>query len=123
LIASLVNLPPDISAEDLRSKLNAAISSNMDWSNGDDESLYETFGEIRKNLNKKRKVKKGVNALPQEIQSPLISLLDTLKGYGLFLVPVVELENWLGDQNIEVSKAKKTLWANGAASQIRQIRL
>jgi hypothetical protein len=67
LIASLVNLPPDISAEDLRSKLNAAISSNIDWSNGDDESLYETFGEIRKNLNKKRKVKKGVNALPQEI--------------------------------------------------------
>jgi hypothetical protein len=123
LIASLVNLPPDISAEDLRSKLNAAISSNMDWSNGDDESLYETLGEIRKNLNRKLKVKKGVNALPQEIQSPLISLLETLKGYGLFLVSVGELENWLGDQNIEVSKSKKTLWANSAASQIRQIGL
>jgi hypothetical protein len=123
LIASLVNLPPDISAEDLRSKLNAAISSNMDWSNCDDVSLYETLGEIRKHLNRKRKVKKGVSALPQEIQSPLINLLDTLKGYGLFLVPVGELENWLGDQNIGVSKSKKTLWANSAASQIRQIGL
>jgi predicted ATPase len=121
LIDKLINLPPDISADDLRSKLEAVISSSMDWSNGDDKDLYGTLGEIRKNLNRKRKVKQGVNALLEEVQQPLNNLLEKWKNHGLFLVPVGELENWLEDQNIGASKSKKAAWANSAASHIRQI--
>jgi hypothetical protein len=121
LLEQLVNLPPYIAENDLRSRLEAILCEDIDWLNDDDKKIYRTLGEIRNDLNRKRKVKAGVGALPAEFQQPLKKILDDIKSQGLFIVPVGELENWLGGYEIGGSKSKKALWANRAAAMIREV--
>ena len=40
---------------------------------------------------------------------------------GLFLVPLGELEEWLVNEKIAVSKTNKWAWANAAAQRILQL--
>jgi hypothetical protein len=119
LSAKLVNLPPTISAEDVQAMLNEAISSPMNWLNGDDKSLHDKLGKIRMGINRKRNIKKGVNAQPPEIMDLLTSFLEDLKRLRLFVVPYGDVEDWLEDQKIEA--CGKTEWANTAANRIEQI--
>jgi predicted ATPase len=119
LSAKLVNLPPTISAEDVQAMLYEAISSPMNWSNGDDKCLYNKLGKIRTGINRKRNIKKGINAQPPEIVNLLTSFLEDLKGLRLFVVPHGDVEDWLEDQKIEARD--KTEWANTAANRIEQI--
>src|SRR5262249_22558209 len=44
-----------------------------------------------------------------------------LKKYGLFLVPVGELEEWLAGYHVEASKSDKRAWANAAAQTIQRM--
>jgi len=54
-----------------------------------------------------------------KIGRSLQELIDQLHRVGLFVVPVGELECWLAEEGIQVSKQTKWAWANEAAALIR----
>lgn len=113
-------LPPTISEKEVNKKLQELSATELDWKNGDDRSLRETFSSLSNSLNGMRKLKcGGVNALPEDVAIPLRELIEKLRHIGLFLVPVGELEEWLSDCDIKASKKKKWAWANEAADHIR----
>jgi hypothetical protein len=69
-----------------------------------------------------RKLKRGgVDAFSPQIAEPLRELLISLQGYGVFLVPVGELEEWLTGTGIQASKENKWAWANEAALHIQSV--
>ena len=57
--------------------------------------------------------------MPEAVSTCLEALLGRLEAFGLFLVPVGELEEWLEGCGITASKTKKWAWANQAADYIR----
>ena len=54
-----------------------------------------------------------------ELAEKLSGLLQQLRIHGLFLVPVGELEEWLGEYNVGISKSDKRAWSNAAAQIIQ----
>jgi hypothetical protein len=61
----------------------------------------------------------GVKVLDPPIAEPLKSLLGELTKYGLFVVPLGELEEWLADYGIAESKSSKWAWASAAATAVQ----
>ena len=94
---------------------------DLDWTNGDDTHLRSSLLEINIALNGMRGLKRGgIKALPAQVADRLSGLIAKCKRFGLFLVPVGELEYWLADCQISASKKKKWAWANEASDFIRQ---
>ena len=48
-------------------------------------------------------------------------LLERLQDYGLFLVSVGELEEWLAEYEVGVAKSDKRAWSNAAAQFIQKV--
>jgi hypothetical protein len=117
---AIKKLPPSISVEDVKSEISTAINIEMDWANGDDEKLQRNLNRIANKLKKIRVLKRGMDGLPANIKEMLEILLKDLKNIGLLLVPIGELEDWLANENIDVSKSKKSAWAIAAAVLVRQ---
>ncbi|HTN94376.1 MAG TPA: AAA family ATPase [Gallionella sp.] len=117
---TLQKLPPTISAEDVRDRLQKIIGRDLNWSEGHDRELRSLLSHINMELNGMRGLKQGgVAALPREVSEQLINHLAELQKVGLFLVPVGELEFWLANTPITASKNKKWAWANEASEFIR----
>jgi hypothetical protein len=58
---------------------------------------------------------------PKQLAVRIRDVTLRLQRVGLFLVPVGELEEWLADENLGVSKKQKWAWANAAAERILKL--
>ena len=117
---ALAVLPPTVSEGEAVKTLRELSAQELDWTKGDDRSLHAELSSLRSSLNGMRRLKSGgVTRLPRELAESVSSVLRSLAVHGIFLVPVGELEQWLGGCDIAASKNKKWAWANEAADFIR----
>lgn len=120
LAKALQELPPTVTEEEVREALVDLSTKQLDWTKGNDRDVRRSLSDLSNRLNGMRGLKRGgINALPPHVSEPLRSLVDGCGGIGLFLVPVGELEWWLGEYAISASREKKWAWANEAADFLR----
>lgn len=121
VMEAIRQLPPTISPEEVRQHLTSIIPNSDEWKDETDINVRRELNRIAGKLDRMRQFKRGgLKVLPTTISQPLEQLLSTLKGCGVFIVPVGELEEWLADSEIQVSKENKWAWANAAAQYIQQ---
>jgi hypothetical protein len=117
--AELEKLPPTLSPDDAKKRLGEISNSITTWDNGADDAVMSKLSELRKDIEGATKLKKGgVRAYGEQpaIQELLNRLISECKKFGLFLVPVGELEWWL---DLNVSREKKDVWAQAAIAKLR----
>lgn len=120
LINEIRKLPPTIDETGCKERLTAMTLMRTDWSQGDDIPLRRDLTRLSNELDRMRRLKSGgISNFPDAISVRLRDLIGWLKRYGVFLVPVGELEGWLAGENIKASRANKWLWANEAAFVIQ----
>ena len=120
LIDLIRHMPPSISEDDTRAKLDELRTSELDWGKATDTTLRFELNSLSGKLYRMRALKEGgLDDLPESVAIPLGQLVSDLRQIGLFLVPVGELEWWLKNCGILASKKKKWAWANEAATYIR----
>jgi len=117
---ALAALPPTLSEAEAIGRLKEMAGGTPSWQEGDDKTLLAEISDLRSALNGMRALKRGgIAALPSELAETTSRLVRDLTQHGLFVVPVGELEEWLGEGGISASKRKKWAWANEAAEYIR----
>lgn len=115
-------LPPEKEPKALAVELTAIASEPMDWTKGHDLKIRKRLSMLVNGLDRMRKLKRGGSAqYSGTIGDAMRSVLAELEGFGLFLVPVGELEEWLGNYSVPAPKANKRLWANAAAQRIQEL--
>lgn len=125
--ASISHIDPIAIQSDLKS-----ISQNpIDLSKNEDDKLRSTLNQISDRLYRLHDFQeRGVDAIPPEVvqgnpPTPLRmevrNLISRLQKLGLFLVPVGELESWLGVLMKGHSREDKSKWAMLAAEKVEDI--
>jgi hypothetical protein len=119
---SVKALPPTVNESEVRERLGRAAALPMDWSKGEDAAIRDVVTELAQDLDRMRRLKRGgVSALSEPLLSEVTALLNKLQAIGVFVVPVGELEGWLADREIGVSRKNKWAWANAAAARVRKV--
>jgi hypothetical protein len=122
IATALKSLPPTLSESDAKHQVQLTVEGDLDWAKGSDVELQRALQSIANKLDRMRRLKKGgIDSLPTEIAEPLKGLVSDLRGAGLFLVPVGELEEWLAGRGVAPSKQEKWAWANEAASKVKEL--
>ncbi|OLE61783.1 MAG: hypothetical protein AUI36_11225, partial [Cyanobacteria bacterium 13_1_40CM_2_61_4] len=122
IAGSIKSLPPTIDPEDVKTRLAAAAALPSDWSQNHDLPLRSALQELAQQLDRMRRLKRGgVKTLPASLAGEVSSLIGKLSTIGIFVVPVGELEEWLADYGVAISKHNKWAWANEAAVKVRQV--
>jgi hypothetical protein len=117
----IAKLPPTVTPNDVRAALNAVLAGSMDWDKQDDAVVRKELKRVANELDRMRTLKQGgVNAFSDPITAQLIALVESLKGVGVFVVPVGELEEWLSGRGVAESKSNKWAWASAAAQCIQK---
>jgi hypothetical protein len=120
--AKIKALSPEITPANVQERLKEGLSGTMNWSQCDDVNVRRELNRIANELDRMKRLKRGgIEALPDGIKEPADQLVRDLAQHGLFLVPVGELEQWLPDSQVSVSKERKPEWANAAAAYIRSV--
>jgi hypothetical protein len=118
------SLPPTILAQEVSISLRSIAASEMEWKNDDDIRVKSELGKLTQKIDRMRRLKNGgVEAFHDQpsIRDDLRYVIARCKTFGLFLVPVGELEYWAPNLMTDgPSKSKKAEWANDAAMKIRQ---
>ena len=113
-------LPPDVDPETCMRRIEEIGTMQMDWQRGDDAAIRRKLDGLSQDLNRMRRLKSGgLSCFPQAVGGPLKELVEALKGAGVFLAPVGELEGWLASEGIKSSKTNKAAWANEAAAKVQ----
>lgn len=121
LAEEIRNLPPTMSVHEVVNELIELQSAPMDWANNEDVALRRRIVRLAHSLDRMRRLKKqGASGFPEFLAARIRELLPKLASQGLFLVPVGELEGWLSQEKLGVSKTKKWAWANAASARILQ---
>lgn len=123
-IANMIrSAPPTLSPAELRATLNEIkFDGDEFWEEDEDIRVRRRLNQIAANIDRIRRLKQGgISALPSEISSRLGPLLSKLADLGVFLVPVGELEGWLANYDISVSRRQKWAWANAAAQKVQSV--
>ncbi len=116
------SLPPTILPAAVAKELSSILASSMDWNKRDDVELRRRLGGLSNDIDRMRRLKRGgINAYSGELGDQMGVLLEELRAHGLFLVPVGELEQWLADYEVGVSKSHKRAWSNAAAQTIQKL--
>lgn len=114
-------LPPTIAPTDVMETLSSIAAARMDWHEGDDVGIRKRLNRLAADIDRMRRLKSGgIASYEGELGEALASLVERLAAVGLFLVPVGELEEWLADYNVGVSKSDKRAWSNAAAQTIQK---
>lgn len=120
--AAVRDLPPTLSTADVASELSAISACSMDWTRGDDLNVRSRLRKLANNIDRMRRLKRGgIAAYSGELYEDMRVLLERLQDYGLFLVSVGELEEWLADCEVGVAKSDKRAWSNAAAQFIQKV--
>jgi hypothetical protein len=115
-------LPPTVSPGKVAKELSAIRRHRMDWAKRDDVEIRRQLRQLTTDIDRMRRIKKGgVGAYSGALGTRLKALLERLAVFGLFLVPVGELEEWLPNHNVGISKADKRAWSNAAAQLVQKI--
>jgi hypothetical protein len=116
------SLPPTVSPADVAKELSSISTSSMDWDRRDDVEVRRRLGRLANDIDRMRRLKRGgINAYSGDLGAKMATLLEQLRAYGLFLVPVGELEAWLSAYDVGVSKSDKRAWSNAAAQIIQKL--
>ena len=108
IMDAIKKLPPNIDLQKLRHQLGEIVASDSAWNVDSDIELRRKLNRLAQQLDRLRRIKRGGLAeFPPIIANPLNKLLNNLSKYGVFLVPVGELEGWLSDEGITESKEIK----------------
>jgi hypothetical protein len=122
VVNQIWQLPPDVDREICVQRLKELATMQMDWQAGDDATVRRKLNSLSQDLDRMRRLKSGgISRFPQTIAEPLRELVESLKGAGVFLATVGELEGWLASEGIESSKANKAAWASAAAAKVQSI--
>lgn len=133
LIETLSEENVDNSLISLREKISKSVNESSDeeilnclkqninelklqLENGDHgfDGARGALNRIRREVTKWKKPKShGIEGFPSEIQTDVTKIIEKLKSYGLYLVPVGELEGW-----IELGTTKKNRWIVKALDEI-----
>lgn len=119
-------IPPTLQPSDVKERLQKILGLEMDWSKMNDLEVLKELRKVANDLDRMTKLKKdGVGGYREEyphLASSLDSAIEGFKKLGVFLVPCGELESWLSDECHEngPSRNKKQVWADHAATLIRQ---
>ena len=123
IIDRVKSLGPLYNEEQTRSSLNKILAKDFDWKDIEQlNSIRSTLSNLSRGLSQTARLKQGVDSLKgNDVYHDLLAFLNRCREYGIFLVPVGELEDWIPNlvQN-GPSKKKKAEWANYAATQIRE---
>lgn len=123
IITSIKALGPIFNEEETRTKLKKISDEELDWSNEQQlVKIRRSLSDLSAGLSITARLKDGVESLKSQAVYPdLKAFLGTCRGFGLFLVPCGELEDWVpGLMKEGPSKRKKPEWANTAANRIRE---
>lgn len=123
ILDSVKALGPIHNEEVTREILESILGDTFDWN--DSKQLKEIRGKLSKlagGLSQTARLKQGLSGFQQDsIFHDLKALLSKCRTYGVFLVPVGELEDWVSDLMTNgPSRRKKADWANYAALRIRE---
>lgn len=114
---------PSMSPDQLRTDLTSILRERMNWQEGDNETLRKRLSAIPSQLADFSLLKRGGRqnyVHDRGILEDIDALLADCRRYGLFLVPVGELEFWCKELMSDgPSKQRKSEWANEAAIRIR----
>jgi hypothetical protein len=117
-------LPPSFTEQELRQNLQQLAATEMDWTKDDDARVKGDLGRLVQKLDRMRRLKSGgIESFKDysTIHANLQYVVARCKTFGLFLVPVGELEYWAPALiNDGPGKSKKAEWANHAAMKVRQ---
>ena len=122
LASALQALPPTRSPEDVGARLRALEESGRDWARDDDVRLRRELRSLANDLDRMRRLKRGgIDAFEPPLRQEIAALVQCLARHGLFVVPVGELEQWLAEYPVGVSKSDKRAWSTAAAEQIEKL--
>lgn len=111
--------PPQISIQEFSEKIKLLNHVPENWDSDQDVEISKSLIKLARQLDRMRKLKSGgISEMGDPIKSKLEHLVNELCKVGIFLVPVGELEGWLRDEEINVSKKNKWAWANAASIQV-----
>jgi hypothetical protein len=116
-------IPPLISASELANELDSVRCSSMNWDAGEDDVVKRRLRELTTRLDRMGRLKRGgvTSYSDNQLGARISDLLQKLTAFGLFLVPVGELEEWLASHSVGESKSNKRAWANAAAQRIQKL--
>jgi hypothetical protein len=120
--AQLKNLPPSVTAEEVKARLTEVEGLDMDWSKGADGEVRSVLQDLAARLDRMKRLKRGgIAGLPAPVSESAGKLVADLAAIGVFVVPVGELEEWLSSYGLSTSKRKKSAWATEAAAKVRSV--
>ena len=115
-------LPPTVNPSEVTNTLKQLTAAPMDWEAGDDVNLRRELSRLANSVDRMRRLKSGgVSAYEGALRESMAAAVRQLAAYGLFLVPLGELEQWLGAHNVGVSVSDKRAWANAAAQRVQTV--
>jgi hypothetical protein len=115
-------VPPQIEPSRVANRLQELGKSQMDWANGDDRQLFKELRKLCADLDRNHRLKAGgASAFEGGAATALSEVLARLRSHGLFLVPVGELEQWLRDYEVGVSRSEKRAWSSAAAQRVHTL--
>lgn len=117
-------LSPPITEEEAKQRLKELSEQSLVWKRGDDNLLRRKLSELEGQLKRIQRIKEGgIEAYRDhaEICAGLHRVVETFARFGLFFVPVGELEDWVKHLMHDQPKgsASKTDRAALAAEKIR----
>ena len=118
------SLPPPITEEEAKQRLKELSEQSLAWKQGDDNLLRRKLNELEGQLKRIQRLKEGgIEAYRghAEIYAGLGGVIERFARFGLFFVPVGELEDWVKHlmQGQPKGSASKTDRAALAAEKIR----
>jgi hypothetical protein len=124
VVQKIKSLPPPITEVAVKRRLTQLAEASWAWAQGDDNVLRRNLHELENQLKRIQKLKDGGIAAyrdQQEIYTELRGVVEKFARFGLFFVPVGELEDWVQQLMVEYPKGNtsKTERAAIAAEMIR----
>ena len=123
LVNAIKSLGPTITVEVFRNQLQKMLAVDFRWNDASNlKIMRDTLRNVIDAMSPVTRFKHGVESFKANdgIYQTLKVLLNECRAFGLFLVPVGELEGWIPNLMINPSsKRKKAEWANATANQLR----
>lgn len=120
LMEEIRMLPPTTEPETVKKQLESILGGEFDWQKVDDVRIGQDLRRIAQSLDRMRRLKSGgVEGFSGPISERLKAAVSRLATFGIFLVPVGELECWLSAEGITESKSNKWAWANAASLTVQ----
>ncbi len=95
------------------------LDTDVDWDHGGDMEMRGELEKVSRTVARSRKLKNVDTVLPCDLRQNIEQCLKSLKVYGIFLVPMGELEDWLPKQDLG-SRTRKAEFAIATAAWIQE---